>query len=152
MLYLASDHGGFSVKEKVKELLNREGVAFKDFGPQANHPDDDYPDFVLPMAEMVAHTDSKGIISCRNGQGAAIAANKVPKIRAAVCWDEECARTSRTDDNANVLSLPADFLTDDQVESIVLAWLNTPYSYDSRHNRRLDKVHQYETTHQTTMR
>jgi ribose 5-phosphate isomerase B len=146
MIYLASDHGGFAAKEKVKALLQKQNIEAKDLGPFRLEADDDYPDYIFPLAELVAEKGELGIISCRNGQGAAIAANKVKGVRAAVCWNPECARTSRTDDNANVLSLPADHLSDLNLEAVVSAWLETPFSQDARHIRRLEKVKKYEET------
>lgn len=144
MIYLASDHGGFSVKEQVKAYLQTEGIAHKDLGPLALQKDDDYPDYIIPLAEKVTKEGASGIISCRNGQGAAIAANKVPGIRAAVCWDERCTETVRNDDNANILSLPADYLTSLEIEKIVQTWLATPFSHDARHQRRIEKITDYE--------
>lgn len=144
MIYLASDHGGFAVKEKVKALLDRESIAYKDLGPQRLVPDDDYPDYILPLAEKVVHEQAMGIIACRNGQGVAVAANKVKGARAVVCWNEGCAQSSRNDDNANILSLPADYLSDVEIKTIVDSWLATPFSYEARHVRRLAKVADYE--------
>ncbi len=141
---MASDHGGFGVKEQVKRILEDKKLAYKDLGPFSRRPTDDYPDFVLPLAEIVADQKGRGIISCRNGEGAAIAANKVIGIRAAVCWNQESARTARTDDDTNVLSLPADYLTPADIELIVEAWLNTPFSQDARHLRRIEKISRYE--------
>lgn len=143
-IYLASDHGGFAVKNMVKDLLGRLGLSANDMGPTKPVPDDDYPDYILPLAERVAKLNGRGIIACRNGQGAAIAANKVAGIRAAVCFDEDCAKTSRTDDDSNILSLGADYLSPEQVEQIVIAWLKTPFSADARHLRRLKKINRYE--------
>lgn len=152
MIYLASDHGGYDVKEKVKALLDHHGVAWQDLGPYRRQADDDYPDYILPLAELVAEQNGRGIIACRNGQGAAIAANKVGGIRAAVCWNAACAKTSRADDDANILSLPADYLSDEAMKQVVTAWLETPFSADARHIRRLQKVVQYEKHHQEKQR
>lgn len=144
MIYVASDHGGYQAKETVKKLLERQSINYKDLGPHVLEPDDDYPDYILPLAEQVAKTKTKGIIACRNGQGAAIAANKVPGIRAAVCSDKACARSSRTDDDANILSLPADYLSTAEIEIIAAEWLQTPFSADARHLRRISKINDYE--------
>lgn len=144
MIYLAADHGGFALKEKIKQILADRQMQIKDIGAQRHQTEDDYPDYVIPLAEQVARHQAEGIISCRSGQGAAIAANKVPGIRAVVCWNEACARSSRTDDHANVLSLPADYLTFEEAERIVTAWLATPYSNDARHLRRLQAISDYE--------
>lgn len=144
MVYLAADHGGYAVKEKVKQWLVDQHIEFQDLGPFKLNKDDDYPDYIIPLAELVGINNGLGIISCRNGQGAAIVANKVEGVRAAVCWNPECARSSRTDDNANILSLPADFISDLNLESILEAWLETPFSSDARHIRRLQKIQRYE--------
>jgi ribose 5-phosphate isomerase B len=143
-MYLASDHGGYALKEKVKEYLSEQDISFKDLGPKQLEPDDDYPDYIMPLAEKVAQEDSRGIISCRNGQGAAIAANKVPGIRAVVCWNTESVQSARNDDNANILSLPADYLDDRALKSMLDAWLATPFSHDARHLRRINKITDYE--------
>lgn len=144
MIYLASDHGGYNVKEQIKVILKAHHMAFSDLGPTTLNVQDDYPDYILPLAETVSRSGTKGIISCRNGQGVAIAANKVQGIRAAVCWNEECARTSRNDDDTNILSIPADYLGPKEVEAIVLAWLKSPFSYERRHQRRIAKIRDYE--------
>lgn len=144
MIYLAADHGGYAVKEKVQSLLRQWQVEAKDLGPHRLQPDDDYPDYIIPLAEAVAAQNGRGIISCRNGQGAAIVANKVEGIRAAVCWNEACARTSRNDDDSNILSLPADYLNDQELARIVRTWIETPFSADARHIRRLTKIKRYE--------
>ena len=144
MIYLASDHGGYHAKAIVKKMLERESIEHKDLGPHTLQTDDDYPDYILPLALRVAKEDAKGIISCRNGQGAAIIANKVPGIRAAVCSNEACAKSSRNDDNANILSLPADYLTEAEIETIVKDWLETPFSHDARHLRRIHKIRDFE--------
>lgn len=144
MVYLASDHGGFKLKEQVKALLKRRRITTRDLGPFSLNADDDYPDYVIPLALAVAKDEALGIVSCRNGQGAAIAANKIPGIRAAVCWDERCARSARNDDDTNILSLPADYLSELTTEKIVGAWLETPFSHDARHVRRIHKIADYE--------
>lgn len=144
MIYLAADHGGYRVKELVKDWLSQKKLEWRDMGASSEADGDDYPDFVLPAAELTVKDNGRAIIACRNGQGAAIAANKVKGARAAVCWSVECARTSRTDDDSNILSLPADYLTNEQILAIVEVWLETDFSLDARHLRRLKKIHQYE--------
>ena len=145
MVYLASDHGGFATKEITKRILKSHNINYKDLGPLTYVKDDDYPDYVIPLASAVATNQDQGIIACRNGQGAAIVANKVKGIRAAICWNEECARSARNDDDSNILSLPADYLSDLEIEKIVVAWLETPFSEDARHIRRINKIREYET-------
>ncbi len=144
MIYLASDHGGYHLKKIVKTFLEQKGMAVKDLGPHHYHPDDDYPDYIIPLAELVAETDGLGVIACRNGQGAAIIANKVKGVRAAVCWSSEVAQSARIDDHANVISLPADYITEAAATEAIMHWLETAPSADARHLRRLAKVKKYE--------
>lgn len=144
MIYLASDHGGFQIKQKIKNILTNRGVKSKDLGPFTLKTDDDYPDYILPMAELVTKENAEGIIACRNGQGAAIAANKVKGARAVVCWNGNCVESARNDDNANILSIPADYITDLELETLIDRWLETPFSNDARHIRRIGKVTDYE--------
>lgn len=140
-IYLAADHGGFNLKNYLKEYFKKVGLNVKDFGPLTLETDDDYPDFVVPMIKELQNTrGNKGIVLCRNGVGVSIAANKFKGIRAALSWNVEQAVTSREDDNSNVLALPADFITTELAIEIVNAWLSTPFSNEERHKRRLDKI------------
>jgi ribose 5-phosphate isomerase B len=147
MIYLASDHAGFELKKKLKEFLGEEGYEFEDVGPFTFDKLDDYPDFIIPAAEKVAkHPDNKGIILGGTGQGEAIAANKVKGIRAAVFYGsrKEIVELSREHNNANILSLGARFLTDNEAKESVKTWLEASYSNDKRHSRRISKISNYE--------
>lgn len=144
-IYLAADHGGFEYKNKLVKFLTKEGYPVEDLGPASLDPADDYPDFAFPLAEKVASDSSGlGIMLCRGGQGMAIAANKVKGVRAAVIWNKKGALDSKKDNNANVLSLAADFLSWDQLTEIVTAWLATPFTGEERYARRLKKIADYE--------
>ncbi|HQZ96991.1 MAG TPA: ribose 5-phosphate isomerase B [Pyrinomonadaceae bacterium] len=138
---IAADHAGFEEKEKVKKTLDEIGVEYTDMG--TNSPDSvDYPDYARKVGEAVAAGEfDKGILVCGSGTGMAIAANKVPGIRAAVAWNEEIARLSRQHNNANVLSLAARFIPDEEQANIVKAWLSTDFE-GGRHERRVEKIEQ----------
>ncbi|HLC96910.1 MAG TPA: RpiB/LacA/LacB family sugar-phosphate isomerase [Candidatus Nanoarchaeia archaeon] len=140
-VYIASDHGGFLIKKKLVSFLKQKGWAVEDLGPFTLQPDDDYPDYAIPMAKKVAgDKNSLGIVACRNGQGVCIASNKVKGIRAVTGFSRQQAETTRKDDNANILCLPADYLSEPEIKNIVSAWLGTDFSNAARHKRRLRKV------------
>jgi ribose 5-phosphate isomerase B len=144
-IYLASDHGGFELKEKIKKYLLAKGLSVKDLGPEKLEPTDDFPDFAIPLARKVAESKGNlGIVLCRNGAGVEIAANKIDGVRAVLSWESEHAASTRADDNANVLALPADYLDEQKAFEIVDTWLSTPYSQEQRFERRLEKIEKEE--------
>jgi ribose 5-phosphate isomerase B len=145
IVYLGSDHGGFYLKEKVEAHLVKEGYTVEDVGNNVLDPQDDYPQFAFAAATKVlgsTDTDPRAVLICKGGQGMAIAANRIRGIRAVVLDDEEEARMSRNDNDANVLSLPARVLEDDEAKAfdIVDIWLKTPFSKAPRHVRRLKEI------------
>ena len=145
LIYLAADHGGFEYKNKLVDFLQENNFDVEDLGPAALNPQDDYPDYAFALAEKVAgNPETLGIMFCRGGQGMAIAANKVKDVRAVVCWDKQGAADSKNDNDANVLSLPANHLSWKETQDIILVWLNTPYSAEERHVRRIQKISDYE--------
>ena len=140
---IAADHAGFEEKEKVKKTLDEIGVEYTDMGTNSTESVD-YPDYARKVGEAVAAGEfDKGILVCGSGTGMAIAANKVPGVRAAVAWNEEIARLSRQHNNANVLSLAARYIPDEEQEKIVKAWLETDFE-GGRHERRVEKIEQIE--------
>lgn len=144
-IYLATDHGGYELKEILKNWLKENGYDTKDLGAFSIDPNDDYPDFIIPLARKVAQEpDGLGIIIGRSGNGEAIAANKIKGIRAAVCLNEEMARKAKQHNNANVLSLGADYISVDEAKNIVKMFLDTPFSNEERHIRRVDKIKKIE--------
>ncbi len=144
-VYLASDHGGFKLKKELISFLKQKKYEAEDCGPFQLAPKDDYPDYAIPLARKVAKEQkSRGIVICRNGQGVCIATNKVKGIRAVTGFSPREAKTTRSDDNANVLCLPADYLSVKQARKIVLEWLQTPFSQALRHQRRLHKIEKAE--------
>jgi ribose 5-phosphate isomerase B len=145
MIYLSSDHGGFELKQKIKEYLVDRGKEVTDLGPDKLDPNDDFPDFAIPLAEKVAKGEGNlGIVLCRNGAGVEVAANKVDGVRAVLSWDPRHAASTRADDNANVLALPADYLDSQKAFEVVDAWLSTPYNKEERFERRLKKIEEEE--------
>ena len=144
-IYIASDHAGFKLKEKLKKYLDNKGYVIKDFGAFQYNKDDDYPDYIIPVAKAVSkdkNKTSKGIILGKSGQGEAIAANKIKGIRAVVYYggNLNIIKLSRQHGNANVLSLGAGFLFYQEAVKAINLWLSTPFRNEARHKRRLRKI------------
>jgi ribose 5-phosphate isomerase B len=140
-VYIASDHGGFELKNFLIDELINQGYNIEDLGPKTYDPNDDYPDYAIKVAEAVSSTqhDDFGVVICRNGVGVSIVANKFKGVRCALSWNPEHARSARNDDNANVLALPADYINKETALQITIAFLNTPFSNEEKHTRRLNK-------------
>lgn len=141
-IHLGSDHAGFELKEKLVNFLRELGHETVDHGAFASDEKDDYPDFVIPVARAVAEDpESRGVIIGGSGQGEAMAANMVASARAAVIYhyDEKIIALSREHNDANVLSLGARFLSEDEAKRAVKMFLETKFSGDERHVRRLKK-------------
>lgn len=145
-IYLATDHAGFDLKEKVKKFLENKGHDVKDFGARAFDAEDDYPDFILPAAQAVAKDKgSLGIIFGGSGQGEALAANKVPGARAALFYggNTEIVKLSRSHNNANILSLGARFVDFELAKKAIKLWLAEKFE-KGRHQRRINKISEFE--------
>jgi|Deesub1362A_J573_1020465.scaffolds.fasta_scaffold00077_23 RpiB/LacA/LacB family sugar-phosphate isomerase len=143
-VFIGSDHAGFKLKEQIKEYLAELGVDYEDLGNHELDPHDDYPDYALKVAEKVAETKSRGILICDSGVGVCIVANKVKGIRAVNAGSVRIAEMSRRHNNTNVLCLGQDYVTVDEAKDIVKAWLETEFSSESRHHRRVDKITRIE--------
>jgi len=144
-VYLGSDHAGYELKAALVKRLAEGGDEPVDCGPVALVPDDDYPVYVLRAAREVAGAPgSFGIVIGGSGNGEQIAANKVAGVRAALAWSEETARLARLHNDANVLSLGARMLTVEEAERLAAVFLNTPFSGDPRHARRLAMITRFE--------
>jgi glycine hydroxymethyltransferase len=138
---LGTDHGGFELKQQLATHLQGKGIPFEDIGPHEHDPADDYPDYASILAERIAHgTAECGVLICRTGVGMCINANRYPNVRAAVVDSPERARLSRNHNCSNVLVTSGDYLTSDELNTIVDVWLETPYSDEDRHERRLQKI------------
>jgi ribose 5-phosphate isomerase B len=140
---IASDHAGYEEKERLKPLLNELGIQYEDLGT-VSEESVDYPDYARKVGDEVAqgHVD-QGLLVCGSGTGMAIAANKVPGVRAAVAWNEETARLAREHNDANVLSLGAWVTPPEELPKIVRAWFNAKFA-GGRHERRVEKIREIE--------
>jgi ribose 5-phosphate isomerase B len=137
---LASDHGGFDLKEKVKEHLTKRGFEVKDFGTN-DKSSCDYPDFGRPAAEAVANGECElGVLICTTGIGMSMVANKVKGVRAALCGNSTSASLTRLHNDANVLVLGAGIVGENLAMDIVDTFMDTPFSGDERHARRVGKI------------
>ncbi len=140
---LGADHGGYRLKERIAADLRERGVAVHDCGTDSTEAVD-YPDFAHSVARLVADGDCRwGIVVDGAGIGSCMAANKVPGIRAATCWDVSSARNSREHNHANVLVLGAGLIGESLALEIVQVWLATPWGGD-RHARRVEKIDEIE--------
>ena len=141
-IHLATDHAGLELKEKVKLYLSDLDYEVIDHGAYKYDALDDYPDFIFPCANAVSNDpESKGIILGGSGQGEAMAANRVKGVRAAVFYNgpDEIIKLSRQHNNANILSLGARFMSDDEMYKIIEVWLSTDFE-SGRHQRRIEKL------------
>ena len=142
IIHIATDHAGLELKEKVKSYLSKLDYEVIDHGAYEYDALDDYPDFIFPCAKAVSNDlNSKGIILGGSGQGEAMAANRVKGVRAAVFYNgpDEIIKLSRQHNDANVLSLGARFMSDQEMYKIIELWLSTDFE-SGRHKRRIDKL------------
>jgi ribose 5-phosphate isomerase B len=150
-IFIGTDHAGYVLKEKLVSFLKLQEYEVIDKGAYEYNENDDYPDFVVPVAREVSKDPNKvkGIILGGTGQGEAIAANKFPHIRAVVYYgkvkpivdnESDIVVRSREHNNSNILSLGARYFTEEEMMEAVSLWLNTPFSEDERHVRRLEKI------------
>jgi ribose 5-phosphate isomerase B len=165
-IYLATDHAGFELKEKVKAFLTEHNYDVEDCGAESFDKDDDYPDFISKAAAGVSYDPehAKGIIFGGSGQAESIVANKFPHVRCALFYGAvvpvgaadvtgrkstdplEMIRLTREHNDANMLSLGARFLTEKEILHVVKLWLETSFSKDERHERRIEKIETLEKT------
>ena len=141
-IHLATDHAGLELKEKVKLYLSDLNYEVIDHGAYEYDALDDYPDFIFPCANAVSNDpESKGIILGGSGQGEAMAANRVKGVRAAVFYNgpDEIIKLSRQHNNANILSLGARFMSEEEMYKIIEVWLSTNFE-SGRHQRRIEKL------------
>lgn len=145
MIFIATDHAAFELKKKINQFLRKENLKIADLGPRKLEPLDDYPDYGFLLAkEVVENKGSQGILLCRSGAGMGIVANKVKGIRAAVCLSELQAQKARKHNDANVLVLAADFTSFAEMKKVIKKFLDTRFSNEERHARRLKKIEKYE--------
>jgi ribose 5-phosphate isomerase B len=142
---IGSDHRGFDVKKRIIALLEQLGHDIQDLGT-GTKDSVDYPDFAFKVAQTVSMQESeRGILICGTGIGMAIAANKVPGVRAAPCHDSITAEMSRRHNDANILCLSGDLLGETLIERMIKIWLTTEFEA-GRHARRVEKIVRFEAT------
>ena len=141
-IHIATDHAGLDLKNIIRDYLISKGHEVTDHGAHKYDALDDYPDYIFPCAKAVASDlESRGIILGGSGQGEAMAANRVKGVRAAVFYNGpvEIVKLSREHNNANILSLGARFMTEDEIYGVIEIWLDEPFE-GGRHQQRIDKL------------
>ncbi|WP_322608085.1 ribose 5-phosphate isomerase B [Pontiella agarivorans] len=147
---IGSDHGGYTLKTKVSEILRNKGVTVEDLGCDSTDAVD-YSDYAAAVANKVSNaTVDQGIICCTTGVGVSITANKFPRVRAALCLNAEMATMTRSHNDANILCLSGKYTEDADLEDIIDAWLNTGFE-GGRHERRVNKIKDYAAEHSGTI-
>jgi ribose 5-phosphate isomerase B len=141
MVYIAADHRGFDLKNKLFKRLTDEGYKITDLGNDHFDSNDDYPDFARKVAMAVLNdSENRGILLCGSGVGMDITANKFEGIRAALVSNEKIASQARKDDDVNIISLSADILDEDLALRIIKIFLETPFDKKENHLRRIEKI------------
>jgi ribose 5-phosphate isomerase B len=136
---IGADHAGFALKEYLKTWLEKAGHTLHDFGTHSSESAD-YPDFAHPVALAVENKEfDLGLLVCGSGNGVAMSANKHQGIRAAICWNEDLAALAREHNDANILCLPARFVSQEEAERILDRFLNSSFE-GGRHARRVNKI------------
>lgn len=147
-IYIGADHNGYEMKNELGQWLIKQGYEVTDMGAQLLNKDDDYPDIGVKVAEAVARNtrENYGILVCGSGVGMSVMADKVPGIRAALIHDPKIAKVAQRDDDINILALGARFISLEQAKEVITKWLNTPFSQEARHQRRIYKITAYENS------
>ncbi len=139
MIFIGSDHGGYKLKEIIKLYLQEKGESVNDVGINSDQTAD-FPQYAQKVAESISRNQGKGILICRDGIGMSIAANKIKGVRAGVAWSAEVASQMRRDLDANILTLPADYISENLAKEIVEVWLSTPFSSVDRYIARIKQI------------
>lgn len=142
-ILIAADHAGFRLKEKLKPYLLKQGFTIKDLGTHSAERCD-YPDFVYPLARAISRKQYRqGILVCKSGIGSSIVANRLPNVRAALCYNARAAKLSREHNDSNILVLGSAFVNRNLARRIIDVWLKTKF-LGGRHQRRLNKIKKIE--------
>ncbi len=142
-IFIGADHRGFQLKEELEQWMTSEGFEVVDMGNSEYDSEDDFVDFALKVAEKVVKGEGVGVLLCGSG-GMALVANKVKGVRAVEACDEKRARHAKTDDNANILTIPADAVDGVRAKKILEVWLNTSFKTEEKYLRRLNKIESIE--------
>ena len=139
-ILVSNDHAGVQLKNEVKSFLEDKGYVVENLGDNSGESVD-YPDIIHPLAKEISENkDKKGIIMCGTGNGVSMVANKYEGVRAGLCWSKEIAELIRKHNDANVLSLPARFISIKEALEIVEAFIKTDFEDGGRHERRVEKI------------
>lgn len=145
MIYIGADHRGYELKEEIKKFLYELDYEYEDMGAFEYNKSDDYPDFARAVAEKVAESEeNRGIVICGSGIGVAVAANKIPGVRAGTAHNPDQVQAAVNDEHLNVLALSSDFSSEEVAKEIVQTFLNAEYGNEERYYRRLDKIKDLE--------
>jgi len=143
-ILIASDHAGFELKEKLERALNALGYEVEDLGTDSTDSTD-YADYAHPLAQRISDGEVKrGVLLCGTGLGMSYTANRHPHVRAAVAWNPEIAKLAREHNDANILVVPARFVSEQLGVDILKTWLDTPFE-GGRHSRRVEKIEPKDT-------
>lgn len=146
-IFIGGDHAGFELKEKIKNFLIEQGYQVEDMGAFKLDDNDDYPDFIIPVANAVSlNENSFGIVLGGSGQGEQIVANKIDRVRAIEYYGGglNIVKLGREHNNANVLSLGARFVNEQEAMEAIKIFLNTKFSEEERHERRIEEINKIE--------
>ena len=139
MIPIGADHAGFKLKNLIIKHLNDKGIETKDFGCHSEESID-YPDYAHPVAESVGNDSNLlGVLICGSGNGISMTANKHQNIRSAICWNVEIAKLAREHNNANIITLPARFISEEEALKMIDVFFETDFE-GGRHQRRVDKI------------
>jgi ribose 5-phosphate isomerase B len=146
LIYIGADHRGFQLKEVLKKKLSEWGYEINDVGNSQLDENDDYPDFAEKVAREISQEPfaRKGVLICGSGVGVDVVANKFKRVRSSLVSSADQAFSARHDDDANVLCLPADFISQEEAEKILGIWVQTPFSEEPQHRKRLAKISDIE--------
>lgn len=142
-VFLGTDHAGFELKEEIKDFLQKEGYEVEDCGAYEFNKDDDYPDFISKAAQGVSNNLKKnacGIVLGKSGAGECMVANKIKGVRAFLAVNEKNVRLAREHNDANVISLGSEIVPLPQAKKLIKLFLETPFSNEERHKRRIKKI------------
>lgn len=148
MIYLGADHGGYELKEKIKEWLVEWGHKFEDLGNDRLDSDDDYPDFAVAVAKKLSAKKAEGemgILVCRSGVGMDITANRFPGVRCGLGCSTQQIRVAKRDDNINCLAIAADYTNEKEAQGIIQMFLETQFSGGEKYLRRIEKIEKIKT-------
>ena len=143
-IIIGADHGGFKLKGDVKKFLSKNGYEVEDVGNTVYDPNDDYVDYAEKVARKVVKERALGILLCRSAAGMVMAANKINGVRSVAAFDVKSAVHSRQHNDANILALSGDWLSTKKACDILKAWIETKFSGEERHKRRLEKIKRLE--------